>query len=67
MPHFECGAIDHSATSPRPQTGAKHPIGGYVSNVRQPDKAARKNGARRIVRSPFLPTFQIFLLTTYRI
>jgi hypothetical protein len=25
MPHFECGAFNHSATSPEPETGLKSP------------------------------------------
>ena len=33
IPHFECGAIDHSATSPWSQ-GQTSPVGGrYVSNA----------------------------------
>jgi hypothetical protein len=26
MPHFECGAIDHSATSPGAMTGRNRPV-----------------------------------------
>jgi hypothetical protein len=28
MPHFECGAFNHSATSPEPETGLKRPLNG---------------------------------------
>jgi hypothetical protein len=40
MPHFECGAIDHSATSPWPDRAGKTPVrsGGYVSKAAGGDK-----------------------------
>ena len=40
MPHFECGAFNHSATSPWPQ---KRETSGYVSNA----GALNKSGRRR--------------------
>src|SRR5215468_6334096 len=40
MPHFECGAFNHSATSPWPQKGQISPsVGGYVSNARRLNKS----------------------------
>src|SRR5262249_16621843 len=34
MPHFECGAFNHSATSPWPRSAGRLPVGRYVSNGR---------------------------------
>src|SRR5262249_21735445 len=40
MPHFECGAFNHSATSPEPKTGLKRPRmdGRYVTKHAKTDK-----------------------------
>ena len=40
MPHFECGAFNHSATSPEPETGLKRPRmdGRYVTKRAKTDK-----------------------------
>ena len=39
MPHFECGAFNHSATSPWPQ---KRETSGYVSNAGSLNKGGRR-------------------------
>ena len=40
MPHFECGAFNHSATSPWPQKAQTSlSVGGYVSNTRRLNKS----------------------------
>src|SRR5215831_17472295 len=36
MPHFECGAIDHSATSPWPGRARKTPVGRAGMYPRRP-------------------------------
>ena len=43
MPHFECGAFNHSATSPEPETGLKKPEldGRYVTKRAKTDKGRR--------------------------
>ena len=41
MPHFECGAFNHSATSPWPQR-REHLFGGYVSNARPLNKGGQR-------------------------
>src|ERR1044071_3151252 len=47
-PHFECGAIDHSATSPWP-AGRKHPtVGRYVAKARWRDKCG---GRRQLIQA----------------
>jgi hypothetical protein len=40
MPHFECGAFNHSATSPEPETGPEKPTNGrrYVTKRAKTDK-----------------------------
>src|SRR5262252_11244674 len=51
MPHFECGAFNHSATSPWPQGANILSVGGYVSNARR----LNKNGLspmQRLIMSP---------------
>jgi hypothetical protein len=40
MPHFECGAFNHSATSPWPQKAQTSlSVGGYVSKARRLNKS----------------------------
>src|SRR5438270_6290002 len=58
MPHFECGAFNHSATSPEPETGHKKPRmdGRYVTGRIKTDKgrtayiAASSNPAAKAMR-----------------
>ena len=40
MPHFECGAFNHSATSPEPEKGLKWPLRGrgYLTKRAMTDK-----------------------------
>ena len=40
MPHFECGAFNHSATSPEPEKGLKRPCmdGRYLTKRAMTDK-----------------------------
>jgi hypothetical protein len=40
MPHFECGAIDHSATSPKPKKSLNRPQldGRYLTKQAKTDK-----------------------------
>ena len=40
MPHFECGAIDHSATSPKPKKNLNRPQldGRYLTKRTKTDK-----------------------------
>jgi hypothetical protein len=40
MPHFECGAFNHSATSPEPERASKRPRmdGRYVTKRAKTDK-----------------------------
>jgi hypothetical protein len=54
IPHFECGAIDHSATSPWSQGQTARSVGRYVSNAAGRNKGRRHgapyrsvNGSRR--------------------
>jgi hypothetical protein len=42
MPHFECGAFNRSATSPRPKGRAPRSVGRYVANAVQRDKRSRE-------------------------
>src|ERR1700687_5993207 len=44
MPHFECGAIDHSATSPTPEKSLKKPDldGCYLTKQAKTDKALQR-------------------------
>jgi hypothetical protein len=53
MPHFECGAFNHSATSPWPQR-RKHLCAGYVSN-----EGALNKGGRRRREAGFEPRSQL--------
>jgi hypothetical protein len=39
-PHFECGAIDHSATSPWSRRQLARSMGRYVSNAARRNKSA---------------------------
>jgi hypothetical protein len=51
MPHFECGAFNHSATSPWPQR-RKQLCAGYVSNegaLNKGRRGRREAGFERIV------------------
>ena len=41
MPHFECGAFNRSATSPRPKGRAPRSVGRYVANAARRDKGRR--------------------------
>src|SRR5882757_3949214 len=51
MPHFECGAFDHSATSPGAMTGDSHPRSGRVlGEDGGPDKAPRPRFPARAKR-----------------
>jgi hypothetical protein len=45
MPHFECGAFNHSATSPEPEKGLKKPSldGRYVAKQARTDKGGKNN------------------------
>ena len=48
MPHFECGAFDHSATSPAPSWGEAAPGSGRVlGEDGRPDKARKAKFAAR--------------------
>src|SRR5215510_7692588 len=51
MPHFECGAFNHSATSPWPQGANILSVGGYVSNARRLNKNAL-SPMQRLIMSP---------------
>src|SRR5262249_34298594 len=53
MPHFECGAFNHSATSPWPQRAQTSlSVGRYVSNARRLNKnALSPRAGHRDVRS----------------
>jgi hypothetical protein len=42
MPHFECGAFNRSATSPRPKGRAPRSVGRYVANAVRRDKGSRE-------------------------
>ena len=53
MPHFECGAFNHSATSPWPQK-RKRLLGGYLSNARR-----RNKGGQRRREAGFKPRSQL--------
>jgi hypothetical protein len=51
MPHFECGAIDHSATSPWPHRAQTAPsVGRYVSKAARRDKGAAASSSVRLIR-----------------
>ena len=43
-PHFECGAFNHSATSPWPQGDVERPppVARYVTNSMRRDKGGRR-------------------------
>src|SRR5262245_38666982 len=45
MPHFECGAFNRSATSPRPTGRGPRSEGRYVAKAGQGDKAERSRRA----------------------
>ena len=48
MPHFECGAFDHSATSPGAITGARPRSGRVLGEDGGPDKARGANFRSRV-------------------
>jgi hypothetical protein len=51
MPHFECGAFDHSATSPRRHNGRLRPrSGGVLGEDGEADKARDARNSRDGVR-----------------
>ena len=51
MPHFECGAIDHSATSPWPHRAQTAPsVGRYLSKAARRDKGAAASSSVRLIR-----------------
>lgn len=43
MPHFECGAFNRSATSPRPKTGPKRPELDALCNQEGQDKQDKRH------------------------
>src|SRR5262245_18291403 len=51
MPHFECGAFNHVATSPWPQGANILLVGGYVCNARRLNKNALSS-TQRLIMSP---------------
>jgi hypothetical protein len=60
IPHFECGAIDHSATSPWSQGQTARSVGRYVSNAAGRNKGWRDGAADRSLersRRPGSPVF----------
>src|ERR1700716_3165971 len=58
MPHFECGAIDHSATSPGAMMGGLPPlVGGVLGEDGGADKAGKRGNSAETPGPSRTPAF----------